>query len=158
MAAYLATTPMSGVRVQACGDAHMMNFGGFATPERNIFFDINDFDETLPAPWEWDVKRQAASVAIAARPLNLPDSESAGAATDAVCPYRERMADYSSMRVLDVWYDRIDLERVLKVLPSETAVERIRQRVEQARKKSAPEALFPKLAEHMGSSPRIKDE
>ena len=73
MAADLASTPTSGLRVQACGDAHLMNFGGFATPERNIFFDINDFDETLPAPWEWDVKRLAASIVIAARHIDLPN-------------------------------------------------------------------------------------
>ncbi len=71
MAADLASTPTTGLRVQACGDAHLMNFGGFATPERNIFFDINDFDETLPAPWEWDVKRLAASIVIAAQDLKL---------------------------------------------------------------------------------------
>ena len=82
MAADLASTPTSGIRVQACGDAHLMNFGGFATPERNIFFDINDFDETLPGPWEWDVKRLAASIVIAAQHLDLPDSEAAKAATD----------------------------------------------------------------------------
>ncbi len=80
MAADLASTPTTGLRVQACGDAHLMNFGGFATPERNIFFDINDFDESLPAPWEWDVKRLAASIVIAARHLGLPDSEAAKAA------------------------------------------------------------------------------
>ena len=124
MAADLACTPTSGLRVQACGDAHLMNFGGFATPERNIFFDINDFDETLPAPWEWDVKRLAASIVIAARHINLPDSAGANAATESVCSYRERMADYASMRALDVWYDRIDLDRVLKVLPSGAEVER----------------------------------
>src|SRR5271166_4457649 len=72
MAADLASTPASGLRVQACGDAHLMNFGGFATPERNIFFDINDFDETLPAPWEWDVKRLVASIVIAARHSACP--------------------------------------------------------------------------------------
>ena len=158
MAADLATTSATGLKVQACGDAHLMNFGGFATPERNIFFDINDFDETLPAPWEWDVKRLAASIVIAARHLSMPDSDAARAATDAACAYRERMADYASMRALDVWYDRIDLERVLKVVPSDATVQRVRQRVEQARKKSTPEALFPKLVEHLGSSPRIKDE
>ncbi|MGA8586884.1 MAG: DUF2252 domain-containing protein [Roseiarcus sp.] len=157
MAADLASTPGSGLRVQACGDAHLMNFGGFATPERNIFFDINDFDETLPAPWEWDVKRLAASIVIAARHLDFLDSDAAKAATEAVCSYRERMADYASMRALDVWYDRIDLERVLKVLPSVAEVERVRQRVEQARRKSLPESLFPKLVEHYGSAPRIKD-
>ena len=117
MAADLASTPASGLRVQACGDAHLMNFGGFATPERNIFFDINDFDETLPAPWEWDVKRLAASIVIAAHHIRLLDSEAAKAATEAVCSYREHMADYASMHALDVWYDRIDLDRVLKVLP-----------------------------------------
>jgi hypothetical protein len=157
MAADLASTPASGLRVQACGDAHLMNFGGFATPERNIFFDINDFDETLPAPWEWDVKRLAASIVIAAHHINLPNSEAAKAATESVCSYRERMADYASMRALDVWYDRIDLDRVLKVLPSGAEVDRVRQRVEQARRKSLPESLFPKLVEHLGSAPRIKD-
>ena len=158
MAADLASTPASGLRVQACGDAHLMNFGGFATPERNIFFDINDFDETLPAPWEWDVKRLAASIVVAARHLDLLDSDAAKAATEAVCAYRERMTDYASMRALDVWYDRIDLDRVLKVMPSRAEMERVRQRVEQARRKSLPESLFPKLVEHFGSAPRIKDE
>ena len=157
MAADLASTPASGLRVQACGDAHLMNFGGFATPERNIFFDINDFDETLPAPWEWDLKRLAASIVIAAHHINLPDSEAAKAATESACSYRERMADFASMRALDVWYDRIDLDGVLRVLPSGAEVERVRQRVEQARRKSAPESLFPKLVEHFGSAPRIKD-
>ena len=157
MAADLATTPASGLRVQACGDAHLMNFGGFATPERNIFFDINDFDETLPAPWEWDVKRLAASIVIAARHIGLPDSEAARAATGAVCCYRERMADYASMRALDVWYDRIDLDCVLKLLSTDD-VSRMKKTVERARKKSAPEFLFPKLVEHQGSQPRIKDE
>ncbi len=129
MAADLASTPTSGLRVQACGDAHLMNFGGFATPERNIFFDINDFDETLPGPWEWDVKRLTASIVIAAQHLGLPDSEAAKAATKSVCSYRERMIDYASMRALEVWYDRIDLDRVLKVLPTGGEVERVRQRV-----------------------------
>ncbi len=109
-------------------------FGGFATPERNIFFDINDFDETLPAPWEWDVKRLAASIVVAARHLDLLDSDAAKAARESVCSYRERMTDYASMRVLDVWYDRIDLDHVLKVLPSGAEVARVRQRVEQARR------------------------
>jgi len=105
MAADLATTPTSGVRVQACGGAHLMNFGGFATPERNVIFDINDLDETLPAPFEWDVKRLAASVVIAAQFLKLPDRDSARVTTASVREYRERMADYASMRALDVWYD-----------------------------------------------------
>ncbi len=158
MAADLATTPTSGLLVQACGDAHLMNFGGFATPERNIFFDINDFDETLPAPWEWDVKRLTASIVIAANHLDFPDSEAAAAANDAVRAYREQITNYAAMRSLDVWYDRIDLESVLKSVRSREVAQRIEQRVEQARRKSAPGALFPKLVEHVGAEPRIKDE
>src|SRR5512142_2885605 len=114
MAADLATTPTSGLRVQACGDAHLMNFGGFATPERNVIFDINDLDETLPAPWEWDLKRLAASVAIAAQHLRLAESDVARIAVDCAREYRERMADYAAMRTLDVWYDRIDLQKYLE--------------------------------------------
>jgi uncharacterized protein (DUF2252 family) len=133
MAADLATTPVSGPRVQACGDAHMMNFGGFATPERQVIFDINDLDETLPAPWEWDLKRLAASVAIAARHLELPDSEAAKAVKATACAYRERMMDYSSMRALDVWYDRITLEKVLADLPNDEVRTRVSKRIQKAR-------------------------
>jgi uncharacterized protein (DUF2252 family) len=158
MAADLASTAQSGLKVQACGDAHLMNFGGFATPERNIVFDINDFDETLPAPWEWDIKRLAASVVIAANRLRLADSDAAKAATDTVCSYRERVADYASKRALEVWYDRIDLERFVQEGRTVVDRERIRRRVEQARQRSAPEQLFPKLVEHHGSLPRIKDD
>lgn len=158
MAADLATTPASGERVQACGDAHLLNFGGFATPERNIIFDINDFDETLPAPWEWDVKRLAASIVIAARFLRLTETEAAKAATSTVCSYREHMADYASMRALDVWYDRIDLERFLEEMPTDEDRERLARRVDRIREKTTPEELFPKLVEHHGSLPRIKDE
>jgi uncharacterized protein (DUF2252 family) len=158
MAADLATTPTSGLRVQACGDAHLLNFGGFATPERNLIFDINDFDETLPAPWEWDVKRLAASVVIAARHLRLDESEAAKAATDTVCSYREHVVNYASMRALEVWYDKIDLERYLGELPTQEDREYVQKRVERIREKSAPEQLFPKLAEYHGSLPTIKDE
>jgi hypothetical protein len=121
MAADLAATPTSGIRVQACGDAHLMNFGGFATPERNVIFDINDLDETLPAPFEWDLKRLAASVVIAAQHLELPNSDAARIVIDLVREYRERMQNYSGMRALDVWYDRIDLQSMKTgraILPS----------------------------------------
>ncbi len=162
MSADLASTPQSGLKVQACGDAHMMNFGGFATPERKVIFDINDFDETLPGPWEWDIKRLAASVVVSARYLRLSDNDAAKAATDTVCAYREHMADYSSMRALDVWYDYIDIKQVASAAEdaeeSEEARERVERRIEQAQKKSTPEVLFPKLAEHHGALPVIKDE
>lgn len=158
MAADLATTAQSGLRVQACGDAHLLNFGGFATPERNIVFDINDLDETLPAPWEWDVKRLTASVVIAGRYLRLTETESARAAEATVRSYREHMADYSSMRALDVWYDTISLDRILKLELDAEARERLEQRVEKARERSSPDFVFPKLVEHHGAMPRIKDD
>src|ERR1700755_3349428 len=104
MANDLAGTPTTGVRVQACGDAHLANFGVFATPERNLFFDVNDFDETLPAPWEWDVKRLAASVAVAARNLNIEAGARTAAVEGAVRAYRERMNELGPMSTLDVWY------------------------------------------------------
>ena len=158
MAADLATTAQSGLRVQACGDAHLLNFGGFATPERNIVFDINDLDETLPAPWEWDVKRLTASVVIAGRHLGLTETESARAAEATVRSYREHMADYSSMRALDVWYDTISLDRLLKLALDAETRERLQQRVEKAKERSSPEFVFPKLVEHHGAAPRIKDD
>ena len=158
MAADLASTPKSGLTVQACGDAHLMNFGAFATPERNVIFDINDFDETLPGPWEWDLKRLAASVAVAAHHLRLTETESARAAIATVRSYREHMADYSSMRALDVWYDRIDLVRLTEAMPSDELRERVGERVGEEREKSTPEHLFPKLVEHRGTLPRIKDD
>lgn len=94
MAADLARTPATGHRVQACGDRHLMNFGGFATPERNVIFDINDFDETLPAPWEWDVKRLAASFVLAARSLGLADSVGRDAAETVARPTARRCAGW----------------------------------------------------------------
>ena len=157
MAADLASTPNSGLRVQACGDAHLLNFGGFATPERQVVFDVNDLDETLPAPWEWDVKRLTASIVIAAQYLRLHESEAARAATAAARAYRERMADYSSMRALDVWYDTITVDRVLAETPSEEVRKRIVKRLQKARQQSTAEYIFPKLAEHHGALPKIKD-
>lgn len=157
MAADLVHTPVSGVLVQACGDAHLMNFGGFATPERQIIFDINDFDETLPAPWEWDLKRLAASIAIAARHLELSESAAAKATKAAACAYRERMMDYSSMRALDIWYDRVTLDDVLAEAPNEEVRTRIMKRIQKAQGSSSADALFPKMAEFDGEQPRIKD-
>nr|WP_255626102.1 DUF2252 domain-containing protein [Dermatobacter hominis] len=117
----LASTPVTGYRVQACGDAHLANFGVFATPERNLVFDVNDFDETLPAPWEWDVKRLAASVAVAAGNLNLEARERTAAVEGTVRAYRERMGELGPMSPLDVWYDRVDVQRVLAIAREEQA-------------------------------------
>lgn len=159
MAADLASTPNSGLRVQACGDAHLLNFGGFATPERQVIFDVNDLDETLPAPWEWDLKRLTASIVIAGQSMRLHENEAARAATVTVRAYRERMADYSSMRALDVWYDTISLERVQAEMTgtSDKLRKTFARRVEKARQQSAVENVFLKLAEHHGALPKIKD-
>ena len=162
MAADLAATPTSGLRVQACGDAHLMNFGGFATPERNVIFDINDLDETLPAPFEWDLKRLATSVVIAAQHLELPYGDSTRMATELVREYRLRMHDYSSMRALDVWYDKIDLHKYQDRSGDpelvEAARKRIAQRIEVERHKTVPDHLYPKLVSEEGGLPHIKDE
>ena len=162
MASDLAQTPTSGIYVQACGDAHLMNFGGFATPERNIVFDINDLDETLPAPFEWDIKRLAASVVIAAKHIELKTSEAAGLVIDLVGEYRKKMSDYAGMRALDVWYDKIDLQththhstdpEVLR-----QARNRLAQRIEMEKRKSHPDIMYPKFVVHEGGAPKIKDE
>jgi len=158
VAADLASTPTSGIRVQACGDAHLLNFGGFATPERRIVFDINDLDETLPAPWEWDLKRLTASVVLAGRHIKLSESETARAVVATACSYRERMRDYASMRALDVWYDAIDIDRFMENIGSKELQERARKRVHAAREKNTPEFLFPKFAEHKGAEARIMDD
>ena len=105
MAYDLATTPTTGIRVQACGDCHLLNFGLFATPERNLVFDLNDFDETLPAPWEWDLKRLAVSFAVAGRDNKLKDAEAREAVLECVSAYREHLREYSKMSPLEVWYD-----------------------------------------------------
>jgi uncharacterized protein (DUF2252 family) len=113
MAADLASTPASGIRVQACGDAHVSNFGLFASPERSLLFDINDFDETLPAPWEWDVKRLAVSIAIACRGNGFTDKQQRNAVLATVGRYRAAMAEFAAQRNLEVWYARAEVQEGL---------------------------------------------
>jgi uncharacterized protein (DUF2252 family) len=111
MAADLAATPATGIRVQACGDAHLMKFGGFETPERRLIFDANDLDETLPAPWEWAVKRHVASFVLAARANGLSDYDGQSAAVAAAHSYRTHMRDFADKDVLDIWYARVGRHR-----------------------------------------------
>lgn len=158
MAADLATVRSSGIRVQACGDAHLLNFGGFATPERRIIFDINDFDETLPAPWEWDLKRLVASIVLAGRHISLSEKDTGRAVAAAAQSYREHMADYAAMRVLDVWYDTITVDRFMAEMETEKTRKRIENRLKEVRAKNTPDFLFPKLVEHVGELPRIIDD
>ena len=121
MATDLATTPDSGLKTQVCGDAHLSNFGLFASPERTLMFDVNDFDETLPGPWEWDLKRLAASVVIAARDREFTEKEATTAALAVGSSYRAEMARLSGMSTMDVWYTRIDAAGLLTELQNTAA-------------------------------------
>ena len=108
MAADIAPLPLSGITVQVCGDAHLVNFGLFASPERDLLFDVNDFDETLTGAWEWDLMRLSASLVLAARSRSFTDHQARHAVLEAVRTYRERMAEYATMRAIDVYYARVD--------------------------------------------------
>jgi uncharacterized protein (DUF2252 family) len=158
MAADLAATPATGLRVQACGDAHLCNFGAFATPERRVIFDINDLDETLPAPWEWDVKRLAASIVVACRSNGFGERQARDAVLSCIRSYRERMAEYSEMRALEVWYARIDLEEAIPTLRDKVAQRRVKKRLAAVQHRSVAEHDFSKLATMGGASPAIKDD
>ncbi len=119
MASDLAATPDSRIRVQACGDAHISNFGGFASPDRRLVFDLNDFDETLPAPWEWDVKRMAASTEIAARERGADAETASSLVQTAVRMYRQTMRRAAESSFIDVWYSRLDIEDLLARVQAE---------------------------------------
>ena len=153
MAYDLGRTPVSGIRVQVCGDAHLMNFGGFATPERHLVFDVNDFDETLSAPWEWDLKRLAASVTVAGRHLGFSKRRNAEATMAVSAGYREHMALYAPMHALELWYQRIDATQV-----SELHFDSLPKKAADAPTHPVTEHLFPKLTEMVGESRRIKEE
>jgi uncharacterized protein (DUF2252 family) len=145
MAHDLVSTPVTGIIVQACGDAHVANFGVFATPERNLIFDVSDFDETLAGPWEWDVKRLAASVVVAGRTARMGDSSCRDAAGAALRSYRKAMRGFARMTVMDTWYTRTDEQtaRVLLRNRSRTKLERL---FVKARTQTSASAL-PSLAE-----------
>src|SRR6266576_2751171 len=119
MASDLASTPTSGLTVQCCGDAHLSNFGVFASPERRLVFDLNDFDETLPGPWEWDLKRLAVSMLIGARDNDFPIKDQDQIVLDTAAAYRTAMAAFAAMKDLDVWYAHMDIEATLKELGSQ---------------------------------------
>jgi uncharacterized protein (DUF2252 family) len=157
MAYDLATTPTTGLRVQACGDCHLLNFGLFATPERNLVFDINDFDETLPAPWEWDLKRLATSFAVAVRDQRFSDEDAQAVAVECVRAYREHLRDYSKMSPLEVWYDRMDAETLIEMAPDEKLRKKREQIAEKARQRVGDQ-LAPKIAATVGGRHRLLDQ
>ena len=157
MAADLARTPTSGLRVQLCGDAHLSNFGVFGSPERNLVFDINDFDETAPGPWEWDVKRLAASFAIGGRENGFSSKERRAVVLDTVRSYREAMTAFSQMRNLDVWYSHLSAEQAFAeftagVKPKE--LKRAEANIEKSRTKDSMHA-YEKLTHVVDGVPRI---
>lgn len=157
MAADLAGLPSTGIRVQACGDCHLVNFGSFATPERRQIFAINDFDETLPAPWEWDIKRLAASFVVAGRANGFTAKEAREAAQICVRSYRERMREFSKMGVLETWYFSIDVEAVLEGVEDETAKARAKKRIDKARDRDVMDEDFPEMVTFEGGVHRIRD-
>ena len=160
MAHDLASTPRSGLTVQCCGDAHLSNFGVFASPERRLVFDVNDFDETLPGPWEWDVKRLAVSMLIAARDNGYRTKDQERIVLDAVSRYRTAMSEFAGMKNLEVWYSRLDIESVIHELApqfKEKIVKRSETALAKARTKDSM-AAFAKLTESVDGHVRIVDQ
>src|SRR5215204_3582243 len=145
MAQDLAGTPKTGIQAQLCGDAHLLNFGAYASPERALLFDLNDFDETLPGPWEWDVKRLAASLVVAGRDNGFDASDCRDAARASAASYRQRMAEFSEMGELEVWYSRVGEEDVRDLLSGaknrKTTAKKLSKTVRKARSRDSLQAL-----------------
>jgi uncharacterized protein (DUF2252 family) len=152
----LAATPHTGLVQQINGDCHLMNFGGFATPERNLIFDLNDFDETHPGPWEWDVKRLAASFIVAARHLGFSARSGDEAVLAAMRSYQSHMAEYAEMGALDIWYDRIGFDRLLKAFDDDEARDRIKRGMAKAKRRTH-EFLLPKIGHKVDGQWTLND-
>jgi len=146
MACDLTQTPKTGIRVQAGGDCHIMNFGAFATPERNLIFDVNDFDETLEAPWEWDLKRLAASVSVAGLTVGFKAKDRAAAVLRASRSYREHMLRYAGMSPLEVWYDRIEFEPLVNKILTGAERRYTEKQIAKARQQHFPLHVAPEVA------------
>jgi uncharacterized protein (DUF2252 family) len=158
MAYDLSHTPSTGLNLQICGDCHLVNFGGFATAERRLIFDINDFDETSIAPWEWDVKRLAASFVIAGRSNGFSEGDCREGAYLAAQSYRQNMWEYASMPVLQAWYDSLDLEEIIANTQDKDVKRFYTKKLEKANDQSAHVKEYAKLAFVSGDSPRIIDQ
>jgi uncharacterized protein (DUF2252 family) len=161
MANDLASTPNSGIQAQLCGDAHLLNFGAYASPERALLFDLNDFDETMVGPWEWDVKRLAASFVVAGRDNGFDAAACHGAAQASVASYRRRMAEFSEMGELEVWYSRVGEEEVKGLLSDARVTKRttkkLSKNVRKARGRDSLQALS-KLTTVVDGRRRIIDD
>jgi uncharacterized protein (DUF2252 family) len=158
MASDLAGTPASGLGVQACGDAHLLNFGMWATPERHLFFGLNDFDESHPGPFEWDVKRLATSIVVAARDRGFVDAAQASAARAAARTYREKMLEYAEMGFLDVWYSRIEVDEVMRAARSTMRKKRPKKVEEQGLKQAERAIEKARAHTHLGALSRFAEQ
>ncbi len=156
MAADLATTPCTGLYAQLCGDCHLMNFGGYGSPERRMVFDINDFDETLRGPWEWDLKRLAASVVLSGRESGLKDRQCGDAAQALVASYRIHMREYAQMRALDAWYSHLDADLLTKEART-SGSEKYWQKVLDNAALQTDMRIFPKLTHEKNGKRRFVD-
>jgi uncharacterized protein (DUF2252 family) len=157
MAHDLSTTPATGIQVQACGDCHLANFGLFATPERNLVFDLNDFDETLPGSWEWDIKRLAASFVVAGRKNGFSKEANKATVLSLAHSYQKHLRAYTKMRVLDVWYSRLDDQTLIATAPSAKSRAN-RKRITAKARTSVAEYLFPKITTVEAGRYRIVDQ
>ena len=157
MATDLATSPNSGLQVQLCGDAHVLNFGLWATPERNLSFDLRDFDETLPGPFEWDVMRLTASLVVVARENGVPRGEADDAVASALRAYRSKMRDYAGASQMEIWYDSIYVDQLLGYF-GEDRRGRVAKHIEKKRKRRTSAGAFEKLTEMVGGRRRIIEE
>ena len=154
----LQRAPSSGLRVQSCGDCHLMNFGGFATPERELVFDINDFDETLTAPFEWDIKRLATSFVLAARWLGFDADAARRSVTAMVSAYRAAMARFSGMSVLEIWYAKTSMDEMFQEFADDPKVVKLLNRgVEHAREHTT-EHVFHKISTVVDGKSRLADQ
>ena len=160
MAIDLGGAPTSGLEVQLCGDAHLSNFGAFASPERRLVFDLNDFDETAPGPWEWDVKRLAASIVVAGRGNGFSTVETRESVLATLRSYRDAMAGFATMRTLDVWYARSEIKAVKKLVRKELSKKRRRDLDKAVTKARGSDSLkvFTKLTEVVDGHVRIKGD
>jgi len=150
MARDLSFTPSSGINVQICGDCHLMNFGGFATPERHMVMDINDFDETLPGPWEWDVKRLAVSFILAAREKNLNSNNARDIVMDLITAYQNALDEFANMNLLDLWYLKFDLEEIVKEQKSDELKDRLAKNLAKGNKQTHDKVFYKMTSDNMG--------
>jgi uncharacterized protein (DUF2252 family) len=155
MASDLSGTPVTGLNAQLCGDAHLANYGSYGSPDRRQVFDVNDFDETLPGPWEWDLKRLATSFVLAGRDNEFDDADIRKATVTSVAAYRQAMGRFAEAKTLDIWYAQLSLDLIQQSLPKKKDSQLVAKSAKKSRSKGSLKALS-KLAERVGGKYRIK--